>query len=130
MSIAAELDSAWSPSPTGADDGPVILLDLIEESLRRGNIPSALSMIRAIRRQVDEPLCCIATTHPELTERELSTLVLLPDATLSQKDMARDLGITRNTLKTHLRSLYQKLGAHSRAEAIELAGLATGRVRR
>jgi DNA-binding CsgD family transcriptional regulator len=61
----------------------------------------------------------------ELTDREWSTLVLLTDATLSQKDVARSLGITLNTLKTHLRSLYQKLGAHSRAEAIEL-GLLRG----
>jgi LuxR family maltose regulon positive regulatory protein len=35
--------------------------------------------------------------------------------------MAATLYISRNTVKTHLRSIYQKLGASSRSEAIERA---------
>jgi LuxR family maltose regulon positive regulatory protein len=35
--------------------------------------------------------------------------------------MAATLYISRNTVKTHLRSVYQKLGVASRAEAIERA---------
>jgi LuxR family maltose regulon positive regulatory protein len=35
--------------------------------------------------------------------------------------MADTLVVSRNTVKTHLRSIYQKLGAASRSQAIERA---------
>ena len=35
--------------------------------------------------------------------------------------MAATLYVSRNTIKTHLRSVYQKLGVTSRSEAIERA---------
>jgi LuxR family transcriptional regulator, maltose regulon positive regulatory protein len=35
--------------------------------------------------------------------------------------MAEVLYVSRNTVKTHLRSIYQKLGAESRPQAIERA---------
>ena len=56
-----------------------------------------------------------------LTGQETATLRLLPDGSLSQKDIARTMGVTRNTLKTHLKSLYLKLGVHCRSEAIHRA---------
>lgn len=95
-------------------------LDALEESLHRGNVDSALCLIGSMRRRCEPRPSTTMPMYCELTDREWSTLVLLTDATLSQKDLARKLGISINTLKTHLRSLYQKLGAHSRAEAIEL----------
>jgi LuxR family transcriptional regulator, maltose regulon positive regulatory protein len=54
-----------------------------------------------------------------LTAAELRILKLLPTSTYLQ--MAATLYISRNTVKTHLRSIYQKLGVTSRAEAIERA---------
>jgi len=54
-----------------------------------------------------------------LTAAELRILKLLPTSTYLQ--MASTLYISRNTVKTHLRSVYQKLGVASRAEAIERA---------
>ena len=59
--------------------------------------------------------------HVMLTDREVATLRRLPDGSMSQKDIARDLAVTRNTVKTHLKSLYQKLGVHCRGEAIHRA---------
>ena len=49
----------------------------------------------------------------------LRILQLLPTSTYLQ--MAEVLYISRNTVKTHLRSIYQKLGVASRSEAIERA---------
>ncbi len=54
-----------------------------------------------------------------LTAAELRILKLLP--TSSYLQMAASLYISRNTVKTHLRSVYQKLGVASRSEAIERA---------
>ncbi|MGO9080585.1 MAG: response regulator transcription factor, partial [Streptosporangiaceae bacterium] len=54
-----------------------------------------------------------------LTTAELRVLKLLPTGTYLQ--MAATLYISRNTVKTHLRSVYQKLGVTSRSEAIERA---------
>jgi LuxR family transcriptional regulator, maltose regulon positive regulatory protein len=54
-----------------------------------------------------------------LTAAELRVLKLLPTSTYLQ--IAATLYISRNTVKVHLRSVYQKLGVSSRSEAIERA---------
>jgi LuxR family maltose regulon positive regulatory protein len=54
-----------------------------------------------------------------LTAAEQRILELLPTSTYLQ--MADTLTVSRNTVKTHLRSIYQKLGATSRSQAIERA---------
>jgi LuxR family maltose regulon positive regulatory protein len=54
-----------------------------------------------------------------LTAAEQRILELLPGSTYLQ--MADTLYISRNTVKTHLRSIYHKLGAASRSQAIERA---------
>jgi len=54
-----------------------------------------------------------------LTPAELRVLKLLPTSTYLQ--MAEVLYVSRNTVKTHLRSIYQKLGVESRPQAIERA---------
>jgi LuxR family transcriptional regulator, maltose regulon positive regulatory protein len=54
-----------------------------------------------------------------LTAAELRILKLLSTSTYLQ--MAATLYISRNTVKTHLRAVYQKLGVASRSEAIERA---------
>jgi LuxR family maltose regulon positive regulatory protein len=54
-----------------------------------------------------------------LTAAELRVLKLLPTTTCVE--MAAALYISRNTVKAHLRSIYQKLGISSRSGAIERA---------
>jgi LuxR family maltose regulon positive regulatory protein len=54
-----------------------------------------------------------------LTAAEQRILTLLPTSTYLQ--IADTLFISRNTVKTHLRSIYQKLGVASRPEALERA---------
>ena len=51
-----------------------------------------------------------------LTQKEQEVLRLLAKGRL-QKSIALTLGISVNTLRTHLRSIYEKLHVHSRAEA-------------
>jgi len=54
-----------------------------------------------------------------LTATQLRILRLLP--TSNPLQIAATLYISRNTVKTHLRSIYQKLGVASRQEAVERA---------
>ena len=58
-------------------------------------------------------------TAEPLTAAELRVLKLLPTSTYPQ--IAAALYISRSTVKTHLQSVYHKLGAASRSEAIERA---------
>jgi ATP/maltotriose-dependent transcriptional regulator MalT len=52
-----------------------------------------------------------------LTDRELTILRLLPAPT-PQREIASALFVTPNTLRTHLRAIYRKLGAESRDDAV------------
>ncbi len=102
-------------------------LAVIAAALDAGDIMTARRHLNAIRSSFvqdgerHEPPHSTMVGGVTLTGQELATLRLLPDGSLSQKDIAREMGVTRNTLKTHLKSLYLKLGAHCRAEAIHRA---------
>jgi ATP/maltotriose-dependent transcriptional regulator MalT len=56
----------------------------------------------------------------ELTKRELEILRLLPTR-LSQREIGRRLFVSYNTVHSHMRSIYQKLGVSSRADAVDRA---------
>ena len=55
-----------------------------------------------------------------LSDSELRILRYLP-TNLTAPEIARELCISINTIKTHLRNLYAKLGTHGRAEAVARA---------
>jgi LuxR family maltose regulon positive regulatory protein len=55
-----------------------------------------------------------------LSNAETRVLRYLPTH-LSAPEIAGELSVSTSTVKTHLRNLYVKLGAHSRAEAVEFA---------
>ena len=53
----------------------------------------------------------------ELSERELDVLRLLP-SDLSQREIAGELYVSFSTVKTHMRSIFRKLGVDARADAV------------
>jgi LuxR family maltose regulon positive regulatory protein len=55
-----------------------------------------------------------------LSQQELRVLRLLV-AGLSNADIARELVVSTNTIKTHVKSIYRKLTVNSREEAREVA---------
>jgi LuxR family transcriptional regulator, maltose regulon positive regulatory protein len=55
-----------------------------------------------------------------LTGSEIRVLRYLP-TNLSQPEIADELSLSVNTINTHIRHLYTKLGAHRRREAVERA---------
>jgi LuxR family transcriptional regulator, maltose regulon positive regulatory protein len=58
-------------------------------------------------------------TEP-LTEREQAVLSLLRKS-MSVSEIARELYLSGNTVKTHRRAIYRKLGVRTREEVIERA---------
>jgi LuxR family maltose regulon positive regulatory protein len=63
----------------------------------------------------------VASTHYwELSPRELDVLRLLPSR-LSQREIAAELYVSFNTVRTHTRVVFGKLGVTSRAEAVARA---------
>ena len=79
-------------------------------------IIAAAMDVRAAQTGTSRPAGPVADP---LTAAELRILKLLPTASYLQ--IAATLFVSHNTVKTHLRSIYQKLGVSSRAEAIERA---------
>ena len=62
----------------------------------------------------------LARGAASLTTAELNVLALLPFY-LSFKEIGQRLGVKATTVKSHALSIYGKLGASSRSEAVELA---------
>lgn len=62
------------------------------------------------------------TASPELTEREREILSSLAQG-LTQKELSDFYGISINTVKSHIRNIYSKLGAINRADAIHIAAM-------
>jgi LuxR family maltose regulon positive regulatory protein len=56
----------------------------------------------------------------EMSERELAVLRLLPTE-LSQREIGQTLFVSLNTVKTHTRHIFTKLGATNREEAVAAA---------
>jgi len=67
--------------------------------------------------QEDTPLDVITET---LTPRELEVLTLL-DTDLSIPDIANELVLSVDTIRTHIKRIYRKLDVHSRFEAVTRA---------
>ena len=101
---------------------PQVTSYLVEHAPRMRSDPYLNRLIAAAldvrASQPDSPPGHHMVAEP-LTAAELRILKLLPTSTYLQ--IAATLYISRNTVKTQLRSIYQKLGAASRAEAIERA---------
>jgi two-component system NarL family response regulator len=54
---------------------------------------------------------------PQLTDREMQVLRLVATGR-ANRDIARDLFISENTVKNHVRNILEKLRLHSRMEAV------------
>ncbi|MFJ4044428.1 LuxR C-terminal-related transcriptional regulator [Microbacterium sp. NPDC089987] len=73
-----------------------------------------------MRWQVGDSVAMPIASRPRLTPRELVLLGRLAE-TPNLLDIAAELHVSINTLKTQRRSLYRKLGATSRDEALAIA---------
>lgn len=76
--------------------------------------------LEGIQRDVDVALGSIAQTDWSLTAAELRLLGYLPSH-LSFRQIAERLFVSPNTVKTHARSIYRKLGVSCRGSAVNYA---------
>ena len=79
-------------------------------------------LLARIRRYAapDEPLAERTLEASDLTKREREVLRLLARG-LAQGEIARELVISEKTVATHIQHILEKLGVHSRAQAVALA---------
>jgi DNA-binding NarL/FixJ family response regulator len=70
------------------------------------------------RRGEDQPPQPVPA--PKLTEREMEVLKLVAKG-MNNRDIARELFISENTVKNHVRNILEKLQIHSRMEAVMIA---------
>jgi DNA-binding NarL/FixJ family response regulator len=71
------------------------------------------------RRDADEEPAKHAPA-PKLTEREMEVLRLVARG-MNNRDIAKELYISENTVKNHVRNILEKLQIHSRMEAVMIA---------
>jgi LuxR family maltose regulon positive regulatory protein len=107
---AEELIGPFLDCPAAMD-----LLAALERTPPSAFVQRILAANRAARRRT-------VRSHlvAPLTEREILVLDLLPTR-LTNADIGRRLFVSVNTVKTHLRSIYAKLGVGDRNAAIERA---------
>jgi LuxR family transcriptional regulator, maltose regulon positive regulatory protein len=80
-------------------------------------VPRLLDKAERSLRLISEPHGSPLVVVEELTVREAAVLNLLPTG-LSARQIGQELGVSRNTVKTHTKNLYRKLGATGRREAV------------
>jgi LuxR family maltose regulon positive regulatory protein len=79
-----------------------------------------LARIESRRGVADVGTTQRAVLVEQLTEREMAVLRQLPTPS-SQRDIAAELYVSLNTVKTHCRAIYRKLGVSDRKAAIQAA---------
>lgn len=89
------------------DSSSAGLVTLTAEAFQGGASESARRLVEPTR------------SAPPLSPREREILALLADG-LGNKIVAARLGISEHTVKTHVTSIFAKLGAETRAEAVAI----------
>ncbi|MEM8812044.1 MAG: response regulator transcription factor [Pseudomonadota bacterium] len=106
--IARRAMAAGAAGFCSRGEAPERLLDIVAE-VAAGHMVFPFLDVRDLKR---DPL-------DTLTDRERILLGLLARGS-SNRDLARELDISVNTVKFHLRNLYEKLSVRSRGQAIAL----------
>ena len=120
ISVIVLLGLARAHLAVGDPAGARTLVRQAEDIIRRrpdlGVLPGQVAELRAAIASLPTGLAGAST----LTAAELRVLAMLPYY-LSFKEVGQRLGVKGTTVKTHALSIYGKLGASSRSEAVDLA---------
>ncbi|HEX6521570.1 MAG TPA: LuxR C-terminal-related transcriptional regulator [Streptosporangiaceae bacterium] len=109
----------------GDDAGAATLAGEIDEAL--ASLPDGAEAQRARLELLCQRLGASPGTEPTregqelgLTDREMTVLRMLR-GTMSIAEIAQELGLSSNTIKTHIRAIYRKLGVSARLAAVTRA---------
>ena len=102
-----------------------ILIEEVADAIRSVGRTTRISLdglqaahgVPAISKEADERPQMPA---PKLTDREMEVLRLVAQG-LNNRDIAKQLFISENTVKNHIRNILEKLHLHSRMEAVVYA---------
>ncbi len=98
------------------EEGPVVTRHVRAAAELGGDATGALASALGAPAQLHEP---VEQRFP-LTERERAVLRYLPSR-LTNPEIARECFLSVNTVKTHVKGIYSKLGVSSRSEAVDRA---------
>ena len=119
LSRALELGEPEGYARTFTDEGPT-MASLLTAAAKRGVAPSyATRLLGSTNPAPRESARHEALVDP-LSDRELDVLRLLASE-LSGPEIARHLVVSLNTVRTHTKNIYTKLGVGSRREAVRRA---------
>jgi LuxR family maltose regulon positive regulatory protein len=101
------------------DEGPP-MADLLETAAKQGETSHYVrQLLTAFGKPEDRPLAKQALVEP-LSERELEVLKLLRTE-MSGPEIANTLMVSLNTLRTHTKNIFAKLGVNTRQAAVRRA---------
>lgn len=84
------------------------------EAVTRGDTPVSADMVASLVRPRT------TATSPDLTPREVEVLEMLGRG-MTNQGMATALHVSVNTVRNHVQHILEKLGAHSKLEAVAIA---------
>ena len=99
------------------DEGPPMAA-LLKAAADSGIVPEYTR--RLLAASGDEPIIVMQDLVDPLSDRELDVLRLL-GSDLSGPDIARELVLSLNTVRTHTKNIYAKLGVNNRRSAVRRA---------
>ncbi|MFN2222859.1 MAG: LuxR C-terminal-related transcriptional regulator, partial [Candidatus Promineifilaceae bacterium] len=98
------------------NEGPPMMA-LLLQAARQGIAPTYVRRLQAAFGEVEEGAPAAQALIEPLTDREVEVLRLLR-SDLSGPEIARELMVSLNTMRTHTKNIYTKLGVNSRRAAV------------
>jgi LuxR family maltose regulon positive regulatory protein len=127
-SVRSLLEFARAYLAISDTDGAKAVISQAEDVLRRrSNLGPVVRQVQTLREQI-RALPVAFSGSSALTASELRVLAFLPFH-LSYREIGDRLGVKESTVKTHMLSIYGKLGVSARGDAVEVAaavGLVAG----
>jgi DNA-binding NarL/FixJ family response regulator len=93
------------------------------DGVNRGEPALTPALARKLLQEFARPAQTPAPSHdPDaLTDREREVLELLVSGVTSNRKLAKQLGVSENTIKFHVRNILDKLHLHNRAQVVSYA---------